>query len=109
MGVSVPDAQSFEVTVESSNATPAIIVRGDLDVQTAPNLTSVVREVLDAGSTRVIVDLHDVAFIDSRGMSALVRSHVSATALGTTLSIRGAVGNARRALELCGLLELLER
>lgn len=96
------------MTIDSSSGTPEIVVYGELDVETAPQVAERLNEVLDSGAPVVVVDLGGVPFIDSRGMAALVRGHVRATALGTKFSIRGATGNARRALDLCGLLELLE-
>jgi anti-sigma B factor antagonist len=104
----VSTAEQFEIVIDSSQRSPVVKVRGELDVATSPKLTDALGSAFERGSARVVIDLANVTFIDSRGMSALVRAHVTATALGTRLSIRGATGNARRALEICGLLTLLE-
>ena len=52
-----------------------IVASGELDVQSVPELRARLAEVLDAGQTRVVVDLADVSFIDSLSLSALVGAH----------------------------------
>jgi anti-sigma B factor antagonist len=47
-------------------------VSGDVDALTAPQLTEAVRGILGSRPTAVIVDLSDVVFLASAGMSALV-------------------------------------
>jgi anti-sigma B factor antagonist len=49
-----------------------IVARGELDVQSVPELKARLAEALDAGQTRVVVDLAGVTFIDSLSLSALV-------------------------------------
>ena len=49
-----------------------IVARGELDVQSVPELRAQLAAALDAGSTRVVIDLAEVSFIDSLSLSALV-------------------------------------
>jgi anti-sigma B factor antagonist len=61
------------ISVETPDWPGALIVaRGELDVQSVPELRARLAEVLDAGQTRVVVDLAKVSFIDSLSLSALV-------------------------------------
>jgi anti-anti-sigma factor len=102
-------ARAFEIVVSGESWAPILDVHGELDIATASELTRVVGEVFDRGTPRLIIDLTHCTFIDSSGMGKLVRANLTAKAAGTKLSIRGAMGNARRALEICGLIGLLER
>ena len=49
-----------------------IVARGELDVQSVPELRARLAEAIDAGKTSVVVDLAEVSFIDSLSLSALV-------------------------------------
>jgi anti-sigma B factor antagonist len=49
-----------------------IVARGELDVQSVADLRARLNEALDAGNTRVVIDLAEVSFIDSLSLSALV-------------------------------------
>jgi len=105
----VTDAPQFRIDTSGSDHAPVLAVHGELDVSTASDLVHAARNALERGAAHLTIDLHDVIFIDSRGMSALVRTNVNAQAIGATFSIRNAVGNARRALDMSGLLDHLER
>jgi anti-sigma B factor antagonist len=52
-----------------------IVASGELDVQALPELRARLAEAVDAGKTRIVVDLAEVSFIDSLSLSALVGTH----------------------------------
>jgi len=58
--------------IEYVQEIPLIHVSGDLDYASAPILKSTILHLLSAHSTRIILDLDKVAFIDSGGMSAII-------------------------------------
>jgi anti-sigma B factor antagonist len=49
-----------------------IVARGELDVQSVPELRARLAEAIDGGKKRVVVDMAEVSFIDSVSLSALV-------------------------------------
>jgi anti-anti-sigma factor len=49
-----------------------VTVRGNLDIDSAPVLTNTLDRVLDRPAPRVVVDLSEVEFCDSTGLSAFV-------------------------------------
>lgn len=49
-----------------------VVARGELDMQSVGQLKSRLNEAVDAGNTRIVVDLAEVSFIDSLSLSALV-------------------------------------
>jgi anti-sigma B factor antagonist len=49
-----------------------IVARGELDVQSVADLRARLNEAIDAGNTKVVIDLAQVSFIDSLSLSALV-------------------------------------
>jgi anti-sigma B factor antagonist len=49
-----------------------VAVRGDLDLFTAPDLKQRLTEAIDAGTTRVVVDLDEATSIDSTTLGVLI-------------------------------------
>jgi anti-anti-sigma factor len=78
-------------------------VRGEIDMATGPLLSSALTRAA-AQASEVHVDLSDVQFMDSTGLSALVTAHQALD----RLVIVCPPGPGRRALEVSGLLKLLE-
>ena len=83
-----------------------LVVHGDVDMATAPALWESVEEVLP-DSERVIVDLRDVDFLDSSGLSVFVRARRRLCETGGALLLRSANANVRRVLDLTGLSQML--
>jgi len=49
-------------------------VRGQqLDARSAPELTEVLEREIEAGASRIVIDMRDVFFLDSSGLGALIR------------------------------------
>lgn len=80
---------------------------GELDIGTAPQLGEAIDRLLGAGHHRLLVDLTDLDFCDSTGMSAFVRGDNEAAAAGGWLRLTGATGRVARLLRLSGLAEVL--
>lgn len=51
-----------------------IVVRGELDLSTAPDLAEDLRAARDAGGRSILIDLSDCEFIDSSGLAVIVES-----------------------------------
>ena len=61
------------ITAETPEWPGAVVVaEGELDIQSVPELRARLAEAIDAGATRIVVDLAGVSFIDSLSLSALV-------------------------------------
>jgi anti-anti-sigma factor len=74
--------RAFAVSPTQRGGAAVLSVRGDVDALTAPELTKAIVKVLDSSPSAVIVDLSEVEFLASAGMSVLVEAHerVSASA-----------------------------
>lgn len=66
--------RAFGVTHTQRGDVAILSVSGDVDALTAPELTQAIAGVLDKTPAAVIVDLSDVAFLASAGMSVLVEA-----------------------------------
>jgi anti-sigma B factor antagonist len=65
-----------------------IVPHGEIDLETAPELRGAVDAAFAADlPTLIRIDLRDVAFVDSVGISALVGSYHTAKVRGTRLTV----------------------
>ena len=68
-----PVIPHFELGEESSDAGAHVIcVRGEIHVSTAPRLTEGLSAATDRGKTAIVLDMTEVEFIDSTGLSVLL-------------------------------------
>jgi anti-sigma B factor antagonist len=65
----------FELTDESlDEATHLIAVRGEVHVSTAPEFSERLNDAIAKGMTGVVIDMTNVEFIDSTGLSVLLNA-----------------------------------
>lgn len=70
-----PDEPRMVVDVElRAGETPAVVLRGDVDFRRAPRITEAVARLLEQGHKRIDIQLANVEFMDSSGISALLDS-----------------------------------
>jgi anti-sigma B factor antagonist len=76
--VDTPDSSQSSSTAfgisqrELDRSTSVISVEGELDLATAPRLKWMLIDVLEAGHTKLVVDLSLVSFLDSTALGVLV-------------------------------------
>jgi anti-anti-sigma factor len=102
------EVAAFQARCERRGAGVLVVVHGEIDLNSAERL----REVLNSPEARapvVVLDLRAVTFIDSGGLSLVVREHQRARAQRFRFAV--AVGGApavRRLFELAGLVDALD-
>jgi anti-sigma B factor antagonist len=98
-----------EVGTVRSGEPLVVIVRGEVDLATSPQLESSVQDAFAGAPSSVILDLEGLAFIDSSGLRVLVSLSEEARSRGATLVLRNVPRHAQRVLELTGLTDWFER
>lgn len=83
----------FEVARTTIAGRPALTVRGELDVATAPRLAEAAQSLLATSPGALVVDLTPTAFLDSSGARTLVGIARRAAAAGTVLHVVAPLGN----------------
>jgi anti-sigma B factor antagonist len=88
----------------------AIVLRpnGRLNMMAAPDLREQLRNLVQGGSARVVVDLSDVESIDSSGLGALISGLKAARNAGGDLRISAPNAQVLAVLELTNLNRVLK-
>jgi anti-sigma B factor antagonist len=93
--------------VGQSEDAVVVVVRGNLDIDSAPALTTALDGVLAVPLPRVVVDLSGIEFCDSTGLSAFVIGHNRAVARGGWVRLAGPNAFLARLLDTVGLTPAL--
>jgi anti-sigma B factor antagonist len=94
--------------VEVSGLT-RLILRGELDADSAPAANHALLELLESRSDRVILDLTELDFMDSMGVKFLIDGRDAARRLGVELVLAYGGGVVERVLTVSGVATLFER
>ena len=89
--------------VGNPDGSVVVSVRGNLDIDSAAVLTTTLDQVLDRPEPRVVVDLSEVEFCDSTGLSAFVIGNNRAVARGGWVRLASPGEFLGQVLETAGL------
>lgn len=85
-----------------------VYLRGELDLDTAPQTTAVLDHAISAEGTREItVDLSDLRFIDATGLGVLVQALRQAEKHHMSFRVHDPRGEVDMVLRLCGLADVM--
>ncbi len=80
-----------------------VAVAGELDLFTAPFLRDEVRDAIKQDSARLVLDLQQLSFMDSSGLSVLIEAWRLATSEGGGVSLAAPQAPVARILRTTGL------
>ncbi|WP_030244071.1 STAS domain-containing protein [Streptomyces sp. NRRL S-350] len=86
-----------------SSAGPVLHVTGDLDYEHAPALRRHVEQLTLTPGQCLVIDLSDLDFCDSSGITALLAARRHAQAAGADLALAHVPSNTLRILAIVGL------
>lgn len=103
-----PAVNPGELHVSVAGAEPEYVVRllGELDMSTAPQLQQELLRLASDGARLVTVDLSELAFVDSTGLSVLITGLKQLRQQGGEMALRSPSPGTRRVLEITGLTEV---
>lgn len=95
----------MQLQVSSEQVGPVTVVKavGELDLHTAPALREELDRVVAAGGRQVVVDLGEVGFMDSTGLSVIVATVAALRANGGDLSVVSGVERITKVFTLTGV------
>lgn len=100
--------EDFCVDVVHGDSQDVVVIRGELDLATAPLLRAALDTVHARRPRRVEVDLSGVSFLDACAVTTLVAARRRLGARGAALGLHRPSPIARRVLELTGFDRVFE-
>jgi anti-sigma B factor antagonist len=88
---------------ENAAEETVIFVTGDLDFHSAPELRKQILAALNDGASRLVLDLGDMEFVDSSGLSVMIAGFKRCKERGGELTLRSPTERTIRLLEVSGL------
>ena len=97
----------FRIEVRSAGRATVIGMSGELDLASSPALQEELDRVAASDSEMLIIDLRQLDFMDSTGLSVLVRAHQRAEEQGRRLAMVRGPQQVQRLLSLTGVADRL--
>jgi anti-sigma B factor antagonist len=98
------------VTIDVARRRPATVVtlRGDLDLAAADGLRRAITGLVDEGRAHLVIDLGDVAYVDSSGLGAIVAAMKHARAAGGDIKLAALQEDVRLIFDMTRLIKVIE-
>jgi anti-sigma B factor antagonist len=99
------ETKSFRCDVACDGGAERITLEGELDLATVPAVEAALREPVDPGTRRRVLDLRGLTFMDSTGLRTILRANGAARREGWTLQIVAGPPAVQRIFEICGVVD----
>lgn len=98
----------FRVEVRRQGPASIVDVSGELDLSTSSALEEELGRAAESDAEMLVVDLHDLEFMDSTGLSTLVKSQQAAQGFGKRFVLVRGPQQVQRLLTLTGVADRIE-
>jgi anti-anti-sigma factor len=102
-----PEPPSFDITLARVPGRVTLTLAGELDMTTTPRLKKYLSTLAQTHQGPIVIDLRQLTFLDSTGITALVAANGYARRDGWSLTIVNGSGQIRRVFEISGLSDVL--
>jgi anti-anti-sigma factor len=82
-----------------------VVASGELDISATPRLSTVLAFASASPGGRLVLDLSEVAFIDSTALGTILKAAAQFDEAGTSLAVVAPEGPVRRLLEMTNLTQ----
>jgi anti-sigma B factor antagonist len=97
----------FRVDVRTEGNAAVIVVRGELDLASSPALEEQLEQLWGSETKLLVLDLRELEFMDSTGLSIIVNAHQRLSEDGRELTLVRGPQQVQRLLDLTGVAERL--
>ena len=91
------------IQTKQDGNTAVVSISGKLDGLTSPELKKTIRGLVESGTTRLVVDFHELSVITSVGISEILIAAKSLKENDGQFGLVGVEGNVRKVFTMCGL------
>ncbi|MFZ0251204.1 MAG: STAS domain-containing protein [Acidimicrobiales bacterium] len=103
------ESPGLRIDVRRDDHEAIVQLSGELDLSSAPQLRDFLVTLLsEDGPGRLVVDLSDLVYLDSTGLSVLVTAHKRAISSGTAFSLASPNSSVRRLLGITALDQIFD-
>ena len=100
----MPDGgRNLRIEVADTTSPTTVVLTGEIDLSTARRVREALIAISNSGETYVVVDMTNVTFLDSTGLSALVGPLKRFRSMNGEIVLRSPTKGVRKVLEISGL------
>jgi anti-anti-sigma factor len=93
----------FEVSSSGEAPHAVVALRGELDLAAAPFVDAEVERALERGARVLVIDLRELAFMDSTGLRTILRADRRVREAGGRLALVDGAEPVRRVFDMTGM------
>lgn len=97
----------MQISVKSLGRTATARLAGEFDLTAAQEVREQLDGLIDSGTSRLVVDLRRVSFLDSSGLGVLLARYRRISERGGEMFLVGAQGGVRAVLEMSGVRQVM--
>ena len=93
----------MEYETRTKSGVAILNLRGEIDVSCAPNLRETMMDLIERNKGQLLVNLGDVVYMDSAGLSVLIAAHRQAQKVDGVLGLCSPQQPVRQVLNITGV------
>jgi anti-sigma B factor antagonist len=93
----------MEYQTRNESGVTIIDLDGEIDVSQAPRLRKTIIDLLENNTTPLLINMSDVVYIDSAGLSVIIAAHRKARDTGTPFGLCGPQQPVRQVFHITGM------
>ena len=97
----------MEVTVKEVNEVSVLSFEGNLDTNTAPQAQEQIDQLIDGGSSKILINFHELNYISSAGLRVLLATAKKLKATSGDLKICGLNQTVQEVFDISGFSSIL--
>ena len=100
--------REFEIVSTDVGGAPGVALRGEADIAAIPALTEALDAAIRETEGAFVIDLSETEFLDSAGLSTLLRARALLGREQRDLAVVCPPGPVRRLIDVAGVIDLLD-